>query len=49
MSEGKLKFNPFSSIIPKVRDAEKRLPVSSHDMTVIREGLHTLKPEERLP
>jgi integrase len=48
ISEGKLKFNPFEKIIPRINDEKKRMPVSDGDMNVIRDGLHTLKPEERL-
>jgi integrase len=43
-----IKFNPFSKIIPKIKDAVKREPMSEEDMAIVRKNLDTLKPEEKL-
>jgi integrase len=48
IKEGKLKFNPFSSIVPKAKDAERRLPFSDDDMKSIRANLDQLTPADRL-
>jgi integrase len=48
MAEGKLRFNPFSSIIPNIEDAEKREPMPEEDMGLIRENRHTFDREEWL-
>lgn len=46
--EGKLKFNPFSSIVPKSDDAQRRLPFDDADMTLIRDNLDKLAPRDQL-
>jgi integrase len=47
IDENKLRFNPFSDIVPNLKDAEKRLPFSRHDMALIRGNLDKLRPEDR--
>ena len=48
IKEGKLSFNPFSSIIPKTKDAERRKPFDDDDMRVIKSNLDKLTPADRL-
>ena len=36
IKEGELKFNPFASIVPRVRDKTKRLPLDGADMKAIK-------------
>ena len=35
IKEGRLKFNPFASIVPRVRDKTRRLPLADADMKAI--------------
>ncbi len=46
--EGRLKFNPFASIVPRVRDKMRRLPLADADMKVIRHNLATLDQADQL-
>jgi integrase len=48
IKEGKLKFNPFSGVVPKATDSERRLPFDDADMKLIRENLDKLTPSDRL-
>lgn len=48
ISEGHLKFNPFTRVVKNVPDAEERPPMPEADMALVREHMHKLKPEERL-
>jgi integrase len=48
IKEGKLKFNPFSSIVPKSKDSARRLPFSDDDMKLIVENLDKLPLADRL-
>ncbi|MGB7098124.1 MAG: hypothetical protein WBD95_05055 [Xanthobacteraceae bacterium] len=48
IKEGRLKFNPFSSIVPKRNDKQRRLPLSDADMKVIRRNLGKLDASEQL-
>lgn len=48
MKEGKLKFNPFSSIVPKASDAERRLPLSDADIKVCMKSLSGLDANDAL-
>jgi integrase len=42
IKEGKLKFNPFASVVPKRNDSQRRLPLSDDDMKVIKRNLARL-------
>ena len=42
IKEGRLKFNPFASIVPERNDRVRRLPLSDADMRLIRRDLHKL-------
>ena len=42
IKEGTLKFNPFASVVPKSKDALRRLPFSANDMRIIRDNLDKL-------
>lgn len=42
ISEGRLKFNPFSSIVPKRDDKQTRLPLSEADMKEVKRNLAQL-------
>jgi integrase len=46
--EGKLKFNPFSAVVPKRNDRQRRLPLSDDDMEVIKRNLGKLSESEQL-
>jgi len=48
MSEGHLKFNPFASIVPRVRDKTRRLPLDDADMKAIRNNLKRLGKADQL-
>ena len=48
IKEGRLKFNPFSGIVPKANDAERRLPFDDSDMRSIRDNLDKLTPADQL-
>jgi integrase len=40
--EGRLKFNPFASIVPRVRDKTRRLPLTDADIKTIKRNLARL-------
>ena len=46
--EGRLKFNPFSSIVPKADDKEIRLPLDEADMREAKRNLDCLSESDRL-
>jgi integrase len=46
--EGKLRFNPFSSIIPKRDDAQRRLPFNEADIAEAKRNLDRLSESDRL-
>ncbi len=46
--EGRLKFNPFSSIIPKRDDAQRRLPLNEADIAEAKRNLDRLSESDRL-
>jgi integrase len=48
IKEGKLKFNPFSSVVPRRDDALRRLPLSDADMKTIKRNLGKLGESEQL-
>ena len=48
IDEGKLKFNPFSSVVPDRKDEEERAPFDDDDMKKIRANLHKLDPNDQL-
>ena len=46
--EDELKFNPFASIVPRVRDKTKRLPLDGADMKAIKRNLTQLGEGDQL-
>jgi integrase len=48
IKEGRLRFNPFAGVIPKLDDAERRLPLDDADMKVIRANLKRLDNSDQL-
>jgi integrase len=48
IKEGRLKFNPFSSVVPKRDDRQRRLPLSDDDMKLIKRNLDQLVDSEQL-
>ena len=48
IDEGKLKFNPFASVVPKRRDKLKRLPLDDADMRTIKRNLNRLGESEQM-
>ena len=46
--EGKLRFNPFDSIVPKRNDAQTRLPLSEADMKACRHNLYKLSKSDQV-
>jgi integrase len=48
ISEGRLKFNPFASIVPRVRDKTRRLPLADADMRAIKRNLRRLGEADQL-
>ena len=48
ISEGRLKFNPFASIVPRVRDKTRRLPLADADMKAIKRNLARLGEADQL-
>jgi integrase len=46
--EGRLKFNPFASIVPRVRDKTRRLPLADADMKAIKRNLARLDVTDQL-
>jgi integrase len=48
IKEGKLTFNPFSGVVPKVKDALRRVPLTDDDMRLIRDNLDKLTASDKL-
>lgn len=48
IKEGRLKFNPFSSVVPKRDDEEKRLPLDDADMKALKRNLAQLDKDDQL-
>jgi integrase len=48
IKEGRLKFNPFSGIVPERNDEEKRLPLDDADMRSAKRNLSRLDKSEQL-
>jgi integrase len=46
--EGRLKFNPFASIVPRIRDKTRRLPLADADMKAIKRNLARLDENDQL-
>ena len=48
IKEGKLKFNPFSGVVPQRDDAERRLPLSDADIAEAKSKLDKLSDADQL-
>jgi integrase len=48
INEGRLKFNPFSRIVPKRDDKQKRLPLNEADMKEAKRNLDQLDGDDQL-
>src|SRR6202043_1812290 len=48
INEGKLTFNPFSSVVPDRDDEEEREAFDDADMKLIRANLHRLSESDQL-
>ncbi len=48
IEDGKLKFNPFSGVVPDMEDSERRLPLNDADMKVIGANLKQLDKSNQL-
>ena len=48
IKEGRLKFNPFSSIVPERNDKLRRLPLDDADMKVAKRNLDKLSESDQL-
>ena len=48
IKEGRLKFNPFSSVVPKRDDKQRRLPLADADMMAIKRNLARLSESDKL-
>jgi integrase len=48
IKEGRLKFNPFSSVAPERNDKLRRLPLDDADMKVVKRNLDRLSEPDRL-
>jgi integrase len=48
IKEGRLKFNPFASIVPKRDDKQRRLPLTDADMKEIKRNLARLSKSDQL-
>jgi integrase len=48
IKEGHLKSNPFSGIVPKAKDADRRLPLSDADIAECKAKLDTLSDADKL-
>ncbi len=46
--EGRLKFNPFSSVVPRRDDALRRRPLDADDIANIKSNLHRLSASDQL-
>jgi integrase len=48
IKEGRLKFNPFASIVPKRDDKQRRLPLTDADMKEVKRNLARLSQSDQL-
>ncbi len=48
IKEGRLKFNPFSSVVPDRNDSMRRLPLDDADMKVVKRELGKLNESDQL-
>jgi integrase len=48
IDEGKLKFNPFSAVVPDRKDEDERAPFDDDDVKKIKANLHKLEPNDQL-
>ncbi len=48
IEETKLSFNPFSAIVPKRTDAERRLPLSETDLKLVKANMDRLNPSDQV-
>jgi integrase len=48
IDEAKLKFNPFSSVVPERDDKQRRLPLSETDIRNVKQNLDRLGESDRL-
>jgi site-specific recombinase XerC len=48
INEGRLKFNPFASIVPKRDDKQRRLPLNEADMEECKRNLDKLSESDQL-
>ena len=48
IKEGRLKFNPFASIVPKRDDKQRRLPLTDADMKEVKRNLARLSESDQL-
>jgi integrase len=48
IKEGRLKFNPFTSIVPKRDDKQRRLPLTDADMKEVKRNLARLSEPDQL-
>jgi integrase len=48
MDEGKLKFNPFSNVVPRVDDELRRVPLNDADMKAAKQNLDNLSESDQL-
>ena len=48
IKEGRLKFNPFASIVPKRDDKQRRLPLTDADMKEVKGNLARLSESDQL-
>jgi integrase len=48
IKEGRLKFNPFASIVPKRDDKQRRLPLTDADMKEVKRNLARLSETDQL-
>ena len=46
--EGRLTFNPFTSVVPNREDQQRRLPLDDGDIKVIKRNLHKLDASKQL-
>lgn len=47
ISDGILKVNPFSRVVPKLKDSIRRLPLSNQDMHLASENLYRLRDSDK--
>ena len=48
IKEGRLKFNPFASIVPKRDDKQRRLPLTDADMKAVKRNIARLSESDQL-